>query len=238
MGGYEYNRYKEKWNAGFQTEREWGQNFSNSLSYKQRDEVGDARTNWELNRHFQFALLAKAYYATGERKYAEELERLFLDWNRKNPFLHGISWTSVMEVAIRSIQWTIALAFLRKKGYATDGTMLVDMENGIKNMAAYVAQHYSRYSSANNHLLVEATAIAYAGFALEHEPWKRLAVRILDEELLKQNYEDGVNMEMALHYQTFGMEAYALVMHLMQCSGMKVPDTWKNLMEKQCEFVA
>lgn len=238
LGGYEYNRYKERWNAGFQTEREWGQDFSYSLSYKQRDEVGDARTNWELNRHFQFALLAKAYYATGERKYAEELERLFLDWNRKNPFLHGISWTSVMEVAIRSIQWTIALAFLRKKGYATDGTMLVDMENGIKNMAAYVAQHYSRYSSANNHLLVEATAIAYAGFALDYGPWKRLAVRILDEELHKQNYEDGVNMEMALHYQTFGMEAYAQVMHLMQCSGMKVPDTWKNLMEKQCEFVA
>ena len=33
-----------------------------------RDGRAEARTNWELNRHFQFALLAKAYYATGEEK--------------------------------------------------------------------------------------------------------------------------------------------------------------------------
>ena len=238
LGGYDYHRYKERWSAGFQTDKEWGADFSYSLSYKQKDEIGDARTNWELNRHFQFALLAKAYYATGEEKYAKELEGLFLDWNKKNPFLHGISWTSVMEVAIRCIQWTIALAFLRKKGYTANGALLMDMENGIKNMASYIAQHYSRYSSANNHLLVEATAIAYAGFAFGNEVWMHIAIRILDEELMKQNYEDGVNKEMALHYQTFGMEAYALVMHLMKCYEMKIPETWKRLMEKQCEFVA
>ncbi len=238
LGGYDYGMYKDRWSAGFQTDREWGNEFSYSLSYKQRDEIGDARTNWELNRHFQFALLAKAYYATGEERYADELEKLFADWNEKNSFLHGISWTSVMEVAIRCIQWTVCLAFLRKKGYTANGAMLMDMENGIKNMASYIAQHYSRFSSANNHLLVEATAIAYAGFAFDYEPWKQLSIHILDEELLKQNYEDGVNMEMALHYQTFGMEAYALVMHLMQRNGMVVPTVWKDMLGKQCEFVA
>lgn len=238
LGGYDYEMYKDRWSAGFQTDREWGNEFSYSLSYKQKDDIGDARTNWELNRHFQFALLAKAYYATGDKKYAEKLERLFTDWNANNTFLHGISWTSVMEVAIRCIQWTVALAFLRKKGYTANGALLMDMETGIKNMASYIAQHYSRFSSANNHLLVEATAIAYAGFALDYKPWKHLAIRILDEELLKQNYEDGVNMEMALHYQTFGMEAYALVMHLMQRNGMAVPASWKGMLGKQCEFVA
>ncbi len=237
LGGYDYGKYREQWSAGFQTGREWDNAFSYALNYKQRDDIGDARTNWELNRHFQFALLAKAYYATGEKQYAEELERLFTDWNRRNPFLHGISWTSVMEVAIRCIQWTVALAFLRSKGYTAGGALLMDMETGIKNMAAYIARHYSRFSSANNHLLVEATAIAYAGFAFDHEPWKQLAIRILDEELTKQNYADGVNMEMALHYQTFGMEAYALVMHLMQSAGMTVPEPWAVMMERQCEFV-
>lgn len=85
------------------------------MNYKQRDDIGDARTNWELNRHFQFALLAKAYFVSGDRQYADSLEELFTDWNEKNSFLHGISWTSAMEVAIRCIQWTIALSFLQKK---------------------------------------------------------------------------------------------------------------------------
>lgn len=238
LGGYDYAKYKDRWRAGFQTEHEWGSGFSYSLDYKQCDGIGDARTNWELNRHFQFALLAKAYYATGEEQYAKELDWLFADWNRCNPFLHGISWTSVMEVAIRCIQWTVTFAFLQKKRYVTGGSMLNGMETGIKNMAAYIVRHHSRFSSANNHLLVEATAIAYAGFAFDYEPWKRLAIRIFDVELTKQNYADGVNKEMSLHYQTFGMEAYALAMHLMQCGGMTVPAAWTGLMAKQCEFVA
>lgn len=166
-----------------------------------------------------------------ERKICKRARRVVLGLEQKNSFLHGISWTSVMEVAIRCIQWTVALAFLRKKGYTANGALLMDMENGIKNMASYIVQHYSRYSSANNHLLVEATAIAYAGFAFGNEVWTQLAIRILDEELMKQNCKDGVNMEMALHYQTFGMEAYALVMHLMKCYGMKIPESWKRLME-------
>lgn len=38
------------------------------------------------------------------------------------------------------------------------------METGIVNMTDYLCNHYSRFSSANNHLLVEAAAIALSGF--------------------------------------------------------------------------
>lgn len=237
LGGFSYSEYKKKWNAGFQTGNSWSNEFSYSLDYKQRDDIGDARTNWELNRHFQFALLAKAYYVTGDRKYFNELKDLFYDWNHANPFLHGISWTSVMEVAIRCIQWCITLAFLALRKELANEQMLIDIEIGIKNMALYISQHYSRFSSANNHLLVEATAMAFAGFAFNNDEWKQLAICILDKELVNQNYNDGVNKEMSLHYQTFGMEAYALVMNLMQKNGMPVPPAWRNMMENQCKFV-
>lgn len=237
LGGYSYEECKKRWNAGFQTDKVWGDDFSYSLNYKQRDDIGDARTNWELNRHFQFALLAKAFYVTEDRNYFNELKDLFYDWNEKNPFLHGISWTSVMEVAIRCIQWCLTLAFLSSCKNLTYEKILEDLEVGIKNMASYIAQHYSRFSSANNHLLVEATAIAFAGFVFGNDDWKRLAIRILDEELTKQNYADGVNKEMSLHYQTFGMEAYALVMHLMQVNGMVVPKWFDNFFSNMCKFV-
>lgn len=237
LGGYGYATYEWLWNAGFQTGQSWGDECSYDLSYKQRDEIGDARTNWELNRHFQFALMGKAFYVTRDEKYAERLESQFTDWNEHAPFLRGISWTSVMEVAIRSIQWIVALAFL-KKGSDQRAELHDRMERGILNMASYVAQHYSRYSSANNHLIVEATALAFAGYAFDYKPWQRLAKRILDEELSRQNCADGVNKEMSLHYQTFGMEAYALVMHLMKKHGEEVPMAWIEMMKRQCDFVA
>ena len=237
-GGYDYATYKRLWSAGFQTKQTWPNTWSYALDYKQRDDIGDARTNWELNRHFQFALLAKAAYVSGERKHEQELHMLFDDWNRLNPWLHGICWVSVMEVAIRCIQWCVALAFLNKCKQGASERLTKALETGIANMAAYVSRHYSRFSSANNHLLVEACALAYAGFAMRHKRWQRLAIHILDQQLKRQYFEDGVNKEMALHYQTFAMEAYALTMHLMQVNNMKVPATWTEAMKKQCEFVA
>ena len=67
LGGYSYKEYKTKWHAGFQTENDWPLTFSYDLQYKQRDDIGDARTNWELNRHFQFALLARTYFEERNR---------------------------------------------------------------------------------------------------------------------------------------------------------------------------
>lgn len=217
----------------------WPECFSYSLDYKQRDDLGDARSNWEKNRHFDWALLAKAYYVTREDKYFAQLQSSVDVWMERNPFLHGISWTSAMEFAIRSINWMFALAFVRKAGGD-----LPQLRKGIINITEYQTMHYSRYSSANNHLLVEATAIGLAGYAFNYDPWKDLAIRILTEELPKQNYADGVNKELSLHYQTFGMEAYLLLMHVMQKqmndSRLKINDCegWIPMLQREAEFVA
>ena len=236
LSGADYQAYKKRWNAGFQTDKEWPDTFSYELEYKQKDEIGDARTNWELNRHFQFALLAKDYAATGEAKYLQELNDLFADWNGKNPFLHGISWTSVMESAIRCVNWVYAYGFLAHAG-APD-KLLEELKTGILNMTDYIARHYSRYSSANNHLIVEACAIGHSGILFHHQPWIDLAVNILTRELPLQNYADGVNKELSLHYQSFYMEAMGLMLRLLKKNGLNVPGAWPDMLDKMCRYVA
>lgn len=216
LGGPDYDR--------------WPQTFSYALEYKQRDDLGDARTNWEKNRHFQWALLAKAYYVSRDKEFLIRLEEEVYAWTEQNPFLHGISWTSAMELAIRSINWMYALAFLKKAD--VDGDIVRVLSNGVINMTEYLTLHYSRFSSANNHLLVEAAAIGIAGYAFGHAPWQELGRNILTEELHKQNYEDGVNKELSLHYQTFGMEAYLLLAHICGKKG------WTDMLRKEAEFVA
>ena len=115
LGNYKYNDYKICWNAGFQTDNMWDENeFSYSISTNQREDIGDIRTNWELNRHFQFACVSKNYYLTGDDKYLDEFRDLFVSWNDHNHFLHGVEWTSAMEVAIRVNSWIYAYAFLKK----------------------------------------------------------------------------------------------------------------------------
>lgn len=205
----------------------WPNTFSYGLDYKQRDDLGDARTNWEKNRHFDWTLMAKAYYVSKDEKYLQQLKYNINTWCEKNPFLHGISWTSAMELAIRAINWMYVLAFVR-----ICGKDIPALRVGAINMVDYLTKHYSRYSSANNHLLVEATAIGLAGYAFSCQLWKDLAIRILSEELCKQNYSDGVNKELSLHYQTFGMEAYLLMAHISR------ERRWNDMLKKQCEYVA
>lgn len=205
----------------------WPMTFCYDLDYKQRDDLGDARTNWEKNRHFEWALLAKAYYVTRDERFLKELIEKAEKWCHDNPFLYGISWTSAMELAVRAVNWMYALAFVRAAG--KDMPVL---GIGTINMVDYLTKHYSRYSSANNHLLVEATAIGLAGYAFHDQTWQELAIRLLTEELEKQNYSDGVNKELSLHYQTFGMEAYLLLAHV---SG---ENRWNGMLKRQCEYVA
>lgn len=236
LGGYDYETYKKRWNAGFQTEHEWPERFSYALDYKQRDDIGDARTNWELNRHFQFVLLTKDYAASGESKYLSEFIELFEDWNVKNPFLWGISWTSVMEVAIRCSNWCYAWCFLKRADAPSE--LLEKLQTGILNMTDYIANHYSRYSSANNHLIVEAYAIGQTGVLCNYTPWIKLAMDILTRELPLQNYSDGINKELSLHYQSFYMEAMGLMMRLLIKNGIEIPATWNTMLDKMCTYVA
>lgn len=237
LGGYDYEKYRKRWNAGFQTEHQWPDTFSYDLEYKQCDDIGDARTNWELNRHFQFALLAKDYYASGDKKFLDELTELFNDWNEKNPLLHGISWTSIMETAIRVSNWCYTYCFL-SKCKSVPKTLLKKLEVGIINMTDYISQHYSRYSSANNHLIVEAYAIGQSGVLLNYQPWVDLSVELITREFPLQNYSDGVNKELSLHYQSFYMEAVGLMLRLLTKNQYKVPDCWYEWLPKMSKYVA
>lgn len=257
LGGYAYEKYRKDWHAGFQTANQWPLDFSYDLKYKQRDEIGDARTNWELNRHFQFALLACAYYQSGEEVFWAELEDLFTDWNQKNPFLQGISWTSVMEAAIRDINWIYTLGFLTKaldeleekrfsltdpdrKNQRKDKieSFCNQLRIGIINMTQYISQHYSRYSSANNHVIVEAAAMGIAGIVLSDEEWTQKAISILVHEIPRQNYPDGVNKEVSLHYQSFFMEAVGLLALTMEKTGRMIPADWKAILQKMSRYMA
>jgi hypothetical protein len=238
LGSYTYADFRHNWHAGFQTPNQWPLVRSSRIQYRGRDDIGDARTNWELNRGHQFALLAKNYMTSNNVGYLEQLDDLFTDWCIHNPFLWGIAWTSPMEVAIRLINLTYAGAFLEKAAFHRLSKQLqTRFASAIANMAQYVRYHYSRYSSANNHTIVEACALGIAGHLLREPDWKHRAQSILNYELPRQNFQDGVNKEQSLHYQIFLLEAIALYLHVRQHSTTLVPSSWKPLLENMCQYV-
>lgn len=236
-GNHDYAEYMLRWHAGFNTSAEWPLIPSAALNYKQRDDIGDARLNWELNRHHQLALLAREYYVSRKDSVLCTFRKIFDDWNEKNPFLHGISWTSVMEVAIRAINQMYALAFLQAADIE-DRQLTTGLKISILNCVNYVSRHYSRYSSANNHLLVEMAAIGIAGYAFDIPRWKDIAVETLTEQLPRQTFPDGVNREVSLHYHSFALEAYLLMAHVMQTADETLPTSWLPTLGHMARFLA
>ena len=227
---YEERDYRTRWNAGFQTENDWPETpYSPTMRISQRADIGDIRTNWELNRHFQLAQLAKSYYVSGDEADLTEFAALFEDWNAHNLFLHGPQWTSAMELAIRVNSWIYAWCFLDRalaKWKKQDARgLLAGLSNGIQVMTEYIVRHRARGSSANNHLIVELYAVAMAGLLYDDAAWKKLALDELTRELERQNSADGVNLEMATHYQAFVMEAYGLLM--LQPNIGHITEGWK-----------
>ena len=106
--------------------------------------------------------------------------------------------------AIHSLIW--CAGFLR----GTAGA-LPTLAEAIYEHAVVVANHRSYFSSANNHLIVELSALIVAALTLGgdlarlHAP----ALARLTKELDRQILPDGVDAEMATHYHVFVLEALA-----------------------------
>lgn len=237
LGPYDYKDYRTRWLASFQGEGDWPVRFAHDYSFSDDDVPGDIRTNWELSRHRQFAVLAKSFYVTRNSCYLEELSELFDSWNEINPFMWGPEWASSMEAAIRLINWLVAAAFLQAAEDNLTCDLCARLTRGARVMAAQVRRHYSRFSSANNHTIVEAVGVGIAAVVFKEDSWLKESLSVLSNEIPKQTHADGVNREQALHYQLFVMEAICLLVHVLRASGRMVPDEWLSHLRGMARYV-
>lgn len=238
LGEYCYRDYRKRWHAAFQGEGDWPVRYAADYNFGADDVPGDIRTNWELNRHCQFALLAKSFFVSREKPFLDELVELFEDWNACNPFMWGPEWSSPMESAIRAVNWLTAAAFLNASGMLEVGGICRKLCNGAYVMAANVRLHYSRFSSANNHTIVEAAGVAIAACIFGRDDWRDEALDLLEREVALQTWSDGVNKEQALHYQLFVMEALCLVSHALKASGSSLPTSIETLLRSMAHYAS
>ena len=188
--------------------------------------VGDHKIIWEVNRHQHWLQLGRAFWLTGDRRYAAGVVALLDSWLAANPPLVGINWASMLEIGFRSISWTWTMhaLLLHHEGHddhegsdLRDGSpWLVDMLVALDRQLTHLEQNISYYFSPNTHLTGEALALYVVGSALPElaasRRWVTTGRRILLEEIDRQILPDGGHAERSMHYQRYMLDFYLLAL--------------------------
>jgi heparinase II/III-like protein len=186
-------------------------------------ECGDHKIIWELNRHQHWLALGRAFWLTGDSRYRAAWHAEFESWLADNPPLTGINWSSMLELAFRSLSWIWALYFFTDPGLDDSSPWIVDLLLGIDTQLAHVEHNLSYYFSPNTHLLGEALALYVAGRAL---PQLAASARratlgrdILVREIDRQICADGGHCERSTHYHKYALDFYLLALAVARITG-------------------
>jgi len=202
---------------------------------------GDHKVIWETNRHQYFCRLGAAYWLTGDRRYRDGFVTHLEDWLRTNPPLHGVNWSSMLELAFRTMSWTWALEFFCDGAAEDDTPWLVDLLIGLDRQLTHVAHNLSRYFSPNTHLSGEALALYAVSCALPELRQSRsrgaLGRDVLVRQAAAQVHADGGHAELSAHYHRYSTDFYLLATMLARASGDSATDALEACARRQSAYL-
>jgi hypothetical protein len=226
-----YPKYID-WNKDFRTGKKWTLNRIDYHSFQ----AGDPRDTWELNRHQFLPVLGKAFYLTRDERYAQKAIAIINSWIEQNPPCRGINWASAFEIALRTLSWLWTLKYIASSKSLTQTTHKKICES-LFRQADHIIRNLSLYSSANNHLIGELTALTLIGLHFNQERWEEKAEALLKEEIDLQLLPDGVGTEQSSFYHAHIMEYYVLIALIFKERGLVIAENILKSLERGAIFL-
>lgn len=197
------------WSAIPGTSYHWPEtDFWWDIDIRTEERLGDVKWTWELGRHRDLVVLARAAAIDPDGQWLNELEVRLRSFLTAFPPEVGIHWYSNLEIALRMIAWAQIFSLTHEK---------LDPEI-IKRMTVHVAKAerhlvfdfpYTFSSMRNNHLLGDALGLLLidrfrggGGRTLT----ARIAERCFRQQLSRHMNPDGSMIEDSLSYHRFVME--------------------------------
>ncbi|HEX9597547.1 MAG TPA: alginate lyase family protein, partial [Anaerolineales bacterium] len=187
----------------------------------------DIKPVWEVGRFGWATVLARAYWLSGDERYAEGFWTSFEKFEAANQPNLGPHWSSAQEVALRLIGWAFCYSLLAA---ATSST-----PTRKQLLARSVTQHAERilptldYARAqnNNHYLSEALGLCTAAALLpqhaQAQKWKHLGWAAFAEGVEKQVHADGAYSQHSSNYHRLLLQLGLWAGVLARNSGESLP---------------
>ncbi len=199
-----------------------------------RADGSDIRVLWELNRLGHFLVLARAYVATADERFAEEVFNQLESWNKQNPPPLGANWVSAMEVALRATNVAVTLRMLRGSRALTEARLAMVIAI-LDSHGSHIRRNleYS-YVATGNHYFTNVAGLLWLGLCVPElqaaASWQSFGLREMLRELDKQILPDGAHYELSTGYHRFVTEIVLYSFVACRANGIHIPERyWAKL---------
>ncbi|HEX5458873.1 MAG TPA: alginate lyase family protein [Steroidobacteraceae bacterium] len=239
--------FPPRWNVDPKTGIAAPLEFGFALDYRDSSRVGDIKYLWEINRHLELVTLAQAWHLTGQERYARGARTLVDSWLSECPYPRGANWCASLEHAIRLVNWSFAWHLLGgEDSRLFHGAAGRDFRGrwleSVYRHCHFICHHFSRHSSANNHLLGEVSGLFIAALTWplwpESARWCAEARAELTREARLQTFEDGVNKEQAVWYHHSVADMLLIAGLVARANGCEFDAPYWRALESMLEFLA
>lgn len=202
---------------------------------------GDIKVIWEPSR-FGFVFdLVRAYWRTGDEKYAEAFWLLVEDWRENNPPNCGPNWKCGQEISIRIMAWVFGLfGFLRAT--ATKAERVAMLASMLGASAERIEGNISyALSQDNNHGISEAAGLWTEGLLFpefrDAGRWKKMGKEYLEAQARELVYEDGAFSQHSTNYHRVVLHALLWAVQLGRLNDVEMAEDVLDRVRKAGEWL-
>jgi hypothetical protein len=202
------------WHRDFKSGRQWPLELAWKMDYTELDAASDVKVPWELSRCHWVTWLGQAYWLTGESRYAVGFRELIEEWLSANPVGYGVNWSVPMELAIRSVNWIYGIGFFGDSPELADEEFWQALTGSLLWHGRVLRGNLEYERHLGNHYVSNGTGLVALGRLFprsrEGRSWTRKGRRILEQSILWQVHDDGVDYEKSISYHRLVMECFYL----------------------------
>ena len=195
---------------------------------------------WHLNRLSHWIVLGRAYWATGNEKYAKAFVRQLNSWidqcvipQKFNAV--GSAWRTIDTGVRASGSWPYAFYYFLSSSFSDDESVFKMIKSFYEH-----GVHLRTHNTSNNWLAIEMNGLFTIGTLFpefkDSEEWLNYSVNRLVEEELKSFYPDGAQIELAPGYHELSVSNIVGVYKLAKLNGIQLPQQYVSRLEKAFEY--
>ena len=207
-----------------------------------RPSTADIKYPWELAQCQHWPVLGQAWLLTGDRRYALEIQNELEDFVAANPAGFGVNWVCTMDVALRALNWAIALQIVRDC-LALDEAFWRRAYAHLYEHAAFIfANLENKYETTSNHFLSNVVGLFYLSAVFREfdggRVWNEFCRDSLEREMVVQVLRDGADYESSVAYHRFVLELFLGAARLADWRGEPLSVAYRAKLTKMVDFLA